>query len=226
MDKTELLQRVRELRGQGRSPKQIARELGVSPSVVAPLVREVAAEAPAGPGELVGTWVSTGWSEGLTVDPARGWTDEGDGPGGLVSVLAARRQGWDKLLVCGYLVDVYCVGVKNTIGPDVLDELEFRRFRDYFFSDYKGWQEVPAELARHLVFGAEEYASDLGFDSLDSFAELAAHLGVWEGPSAITFGRDGRPYYVAGPNDEYRKVLRILEHSVGSPPNYDYVVNP
>ncbi|MFI6600011.1 helix-turn-helix domain-containing protein [Nonomuraea sp. NPDC050536] len=224
MDSAELLQRVRELRGQGRSPKQIARELGVSPSAVAPLVRAIAAEAPSGPGEIVGAWVSDGWSVGLTVDPSRGWTDAEPSPqgAGLVSVLAARRHGWDKVSVAGFLVDVYCLGVKNTIGPDVMDELELRRFRDYFFSDYPGWQEAPVELARNLVFGSEEYAGDLGFETLESFAAVAEHLGPWEGPAAITFGRDGKPYYVAGPNDESRKVLRILEHSVGAPPNYDY----
>jgi orotate phosphoribosyltransferase-like protein len=41
----DLLQRVRELREAGRSPKEIARALGVRPSVAAQLVREVARPA-------------------------------------------------------------------------------------------------------------------------------------------------------------------------------------
>ena len=45
MDSAELKDRVRELRAEGRSPKEIARTLKVAPSVVAPLVRAIAAES-------------------------------------------------------------------------------------------------------------------------------------------------------------------------------------
>jgi hypothetical protein len=38
-----------------------------------------------------------------------------------VSVLVARRDRWDKVSVCGYLADVYCLGVKKVLGPDIKD---------------------------------------------------------------------------------------------------------
>jgi hypothetical protein len=41
---SQLLERVRALRATGRSPKQIARALGLRPAQVTPLVRLVAAE--------------------------------------------------------------------------------------------------------------------------------------------------------------------------------------
>lgn len=44
MDQEELAARVRTLRTQGRSPKEIARALGVPPATVTPLVRTIAAE--------------------------------------------------------------------------------------------------------------------------------------------------------------------------------------
>ncbi|NUP03781.1 MAG: helix-turn-helix domain-containing protein [Nonomuraea sp.] len=210
-------EQVRELRAQGKSPKEIARALKVPPSVVAPLVRAIAAEgAGSGEPEVVGCWTNVGWSAGLGVDPSRGWTDEApeSGAGGMVCVLVARRHTWDKMTVCGYLADVYCLGVKNTIGPDVLDERELRRFREYFFGEYQGYQEVPIELARHLVFGAADYARTLGFEPHEDFAPVAGLLGEWEGDSAITFGRDGRPFYVQGPHDDPGKVLRILRRTL------------
>ncbi|MFG1942252.1 helix-turn-helix domain-containing protein [Nonomuraea sp. NPDC048826] len=227
MDSAELKERVRELRAEGRSPKEIARALKVPPSAVAPLVRAIAAEDAAAGGderepELAGCWMSVGWSNGLGVDPARGWADEApDADGGMVSVLVARRHTWDKMTVAGYLADVYCTGVKNVIGPDVLDERELVRFREYFFSDYKGFQEVPVELARHLVFGADDYARSLGIGSHEEFERVSALLGAWEGPSAITFGRGGRPYYVPGPHDDAPKVIRILRRKL-SYDEFDY----
>ncbi|MER7502178.1 helix-turn-helix domain-containing protein [Nonomuraea pusilla] len=226
MDSAELKDRVRELRGEGRSPKEIARALKVAPSIVAPLVRELAAEAGPVEPEVVGCWMNVGWSAGLAVDPARGWVDEAPdaGAGGMVCVLVARRHTWDKMTVCGYLADVYCLGVKNTIGPDVLDERDLRRFREYFFGDYTGWQEVPIELAQHLVFGSVDYARTLGFEPHEDFEPVAHLLGEWQGPSAITFGRDGRPFYVQGPHDDPGKVLRILQRKL-TPDDFDYVTD-
>jgi len=44
------------------------------------------------------------------------------------------------------------------------------------------------------VFSAVEYARGLGFEPHADFAPAAGHLGPWTGPSAITFGRDGKPF--------------------------------
>jgi hypothetical protein len=40
-------------------------------------------------------------------------------------------------------------------------------------------------------------------------------LGSWAGPSAIRFGRDGKPFFVQGPHDDADAVLQTLERSVG-----------
>lgn len=231
MEPPSLLDQVRELRGQGKSPKQIARALGVAPAAVTPLIRRVAAESRPDDGvaKVVGCWVNRGWSVGLTVEPARGWADgaaqEDSTSGGLASVVVAREHGWDKVSVCGYLVDVYCLGVKNAHGPEIGDELDLRRFRERYFSAYAdGFQEAPFELAQHLVLGAVDYARGLGFEPHQDFAKVAAHLGEWAGASAITFGREGKPFYISGPYDDERKVMRTLEKAVGAPPNFDYIV--
>jgi hypothetical protein len=97
MDSQELLAQVRALRAAGRSPKQIARALGVPPATVAPLVRAIAAadQTDAGEGKLVGCWVSPGWSQGLTVQGHPEWPDvdaADAGAQGLVSVLVTRQE--------------------------------------------------------------------------------------------------------------------------------------
>jgi hypothetical protein len=47
MTNPETIERVRELRQRGRTPKEIARALGLPPAAVAPLIRVVAATQPA-----------------------------------------------------------------------------------------------------------------------------------------------------------------------------------
>lgn len=228
MDDAQLLQQVRQLREQGKSPKQIARALGLAPAVATSLVRTVAAQrATATASPIVGCWINNCWSVGLTVDPARGWADDPspDGLGGLVSVLVARKHRWDKVSMCGYLADVYCLGVKKVLGPDVTDEVGLRRFLPDYYGAYPyGWREAPIDLARHLVYGAVDYARSLGFEPTAAFSDTADHLGPWQGPSAITFGKDGKPFYLSGPHDNPHAVITTLQRAVGPPPNFDYVI--
>ncbi|MEV6872746.1 hypothetical protein [Amycolatopsis sp. NPDC051128] len=97
-----------------------------------------------------------------------------------------------------------------------MDDLELRRFLPQYYSAFDAEPiEVPVELARDIAFGGVEYARGLGFEPRASFKEVADHLGKWSGSSSITFGKDGKPFYVNGPNDNPNSVIRTLTKSVG-----------
>jgi hypothetical protein len=224
MASDEVMERVRELRREGCSPKQIARALGMPPSAVAPLVRAVAAAASAdtpGPAPaLAGCWVSPGWASGLTVDGHPGWPGlpppAHAGPAGLVTVVAARERGGSKVSACSYLVDVYCLGVKNAIGPHVIDRRKLPEFRFQMFRSYPGPPlEANLELAQNLVFGAVEYARGLGFEPHPDFAACAGHLGEWQGPAVIGFGYQGKPLFIQGPQDDAAYIMKRLRRKAG-----------
>src|SRR5918995_1832078 len=154
MDGEELLDRVRALRATGRTPKEIARALGLRPAQVIPLVGDIAAEAHAGASErkLAGCWVSPGWSLGLAVEGHPGWPDVDTADAeafGLVSVLVTRQERYGRVRLCGWLVDVYCLGVKDVIGPRVMDERRAADFHSSFFAAYQARPlEAPPGLAR------------------------------------------------------------------------------
>lgn len=231
MNDDELLARVRELRKGGSSPKEIARKLGLRPAEVAPLVRRVASfQATVDPAErpLVGCWVNAGWSDGLGLDDAPGWaaTDPADGEpttAGLVSVLVARQERAGRATVCGYLTDVYCLGVKNVVGPLAMRIGEVAVYRSTFFQAFdRPPVSVPLDLAQHLVHGAVTYARGLGFEPAPDLPAVLSHLGSPSGPTPIRFGREGRPFYVSGPYDDARSVMRTLDAAVG-PGNYDFL---
>lgn len=221
MSHEELIERVQALRAAGHSPKQIARALGLRPAAARELVRAIASErAAATPATgLVGCWVSRGWSEGLTVSEHVGWPDAAPldpTVAGLASVLVARKHRHGSVSVCGYLVDVWCLGVKDALGPRVMKAHELAAFRRLFFRGYEqAPQAAPIDLAQHLVLGAAEYARALGFEPHADFEPARGHLGPWRGPSGIRFGRDGVPVFVQGPHDDAPRILRTLERSVG-----------
>jgi hypothetical protein len=224
----ERLERVRALRERGQTPKQIARALGIRPAAAARLVRDaaIAAHAEAPEPAVAGCWISPGWSTGLAVDEHADWPlqeDPDSGSEGLVAVLVAREHRYGKVSVCGYLADAYCLGVKNALGPEIMDDHGLRTFIRRFFDGYEGDPlEAPIELAREVVLGSIEYARKLGFEPHPDFAAAAGHLGSWTGPGAITFGKDGRPLYISGPYDDPGPVIRTLERTVG-PGNFDFV---
>lgn len=64
----------------------------------------------------------------------------------------------------------------------------------------------------------------LGFEPHPDFAKGAALLGDWEaGTSDVTFGRDGKPFYINGPRDDTYGTLAKLRQAVGDG-NFEYLV--
>src|SRR5207248_2053653 len=143
---------------------------------------------------------------------------------GLVSVLVARRHRCNSVSVSGYLVDVYCLGVKDVLGPKVMNDVDLRAFVGTYFHLYEAPPlAVPIEMARELVWGAVAYARDLGFEPHRDFEDTAGHLGAWKPTGVVEFGREGKPYFVQGVRDNSTLILRTLERSVGEG-NFHFLV--
>src|SRR4029453_16460789 len=145
----------------------------------------------------------------LTVHSDPEWPDvdvADPGAQGLVSVLVARQERYGRVRLCGWLVDVWCLGVKDVVGPRVIDE---RRAAEFTRSHFAPYQAPPLHL------GAFPYARSLGFEPAPGFQATAGQLGPWTGPSAISFGHNGKPFFVQGPHDNAAAILTTLERSVG-----------
>jgi hypothetical protein len=227
MPDDELLERVRELRARGRSPKEIARALKVRPATVTPLIRRLAAAEPREKeAPLIGCWVNQGWSSSVRFTDHPEWPDTGPGEtgeSGLVIVVVARERG-SSVRVCEFLVDTWCLGVKNALGPKPVERRKLPSFRADAFRSYPGEPvEVPLVLVQRIVFGAIGYARGLGFEPHADFAKAAGHLGQWDGVCDLEFGRDGMPMYIEGPHDDTWRIMHTLRQNVGDG-NFHYLV--
>ncbi len=228
MPTPELLDRVRELREGGYTPKEIARALKMPPSAVAPLVRSVAAaQGRTRQDALIGCWINPGWSSSVKAPERPDWPGsaaaELTGHSGLVTVLVARDRGGSMAGVCFYLVDTWCLGLKDAAGPRSMDR---RRLGGFIRQIFGAWDEpavqVPLELGRQIVYGAIGYASELGFEAHADFERAAGYLGAWDGVCELTFGRDGKPMYISGPYDDGMGIIGKLQGGLGDG-NYDFV---
>ncbi len=177
---------------------------------------------PASRDDKIRCFVSPGWREGLVVPDHAEWSAaDGDvvaprGTGGVAIVLVATPRGYRRFEVCSFLVDTWCLGVKNALMPKRMSAREFEEFRRTTFAPWGGAGiTVSLGLARHLVLGAVEYARGISFEPHRDFSGARAALGTWDGRTAIEFGRDGMPYYRRGPYDDADATIATLERTVG-----------
>ncbi len=76
-----------------------------------------------------------------------------------------------------------------------------------------------------MIYASIEYAAQFGFEPQKDFA-LSQYLlvprGELEEPYQLTFGKDGKPFFIAGPYDNVARILKQLEKTAG-PGNYDFL---
>ena len=144
---------------------------------------------------------------------------------GLVQVLVARQQPDGNICFGFYLVDKLCLGLKNSLAHAGIPPTQYRReIRDRVFRETKA-KDCPVELAHQMIYASIEYAEQFGFQPERDFAlnqYVLEPRGELDEPYSITFGRNGKPFFIAGPNDNVARILRQLEKTAG-PGNFDFL---
>jgi hypothetical protein len=124
------------------------------------------------------------------------------------------------------LVDVYCLGLKDTV-------LFFDCESDWFELMSKlersgqSWATVLPEHVRKVVDGAVAYARAHGIEPHRDFAGVTTLFGDIDASQCLTeftYGMDGRPYFIPGPHDSPVRVSQVMEalsNSAG-PDNFNF----
>ncbi|MBW4617633.1 MAG: DNA-binding response regulator [Desmonostoc vinosum HA7617-LM4] len=234
-------QEIRDLRALNLTPKQIARKLGIKVSEVNAAIQNQAQQTTLdrlASCELDPVYQCLA-SESLIqllpkipqespiknlltkIIPAK---NNDDINRGLGLVVIARVARYNQITVCSYLLDIWCLGVKDTIPPRTVDRVKFPEFAEALFNLFPGKpQEVPLEVAQGMIFSACEYAESLGFQPHKDFSKSRSHIGEWDGRIRIECGRDGKPCYVNGPHDHPQKIMETLNQSRGEG-NFDFII--
>lgn len=205
------------------APKQIARKLRLRPAEVNTFIRQNAETTylkKAQDGTLQPLHeciVNQSAAESLLwgKDP-----QEDRGARGLAQIIVV-RQDHNRYLVGSYLVDYWCLGVKDTIPPGKMGKVEYQRFKEECMLRFdESFVDISLEQAQSIVYGAVDYALSLGFKtkpSADFNTKAQAHLGLRPDTLIpLEFGKDGKPFYISGPYDDSQKILKTLEANVGA----------
>lgn len=233
----ELEKEISNLRALNLTPKQIARKLGLRPSEVTAIIQNQAKQVALAldkKGELAPIakcLANKNMIQELLQPKSKNWfglkskdkdLDLDSGSSGLGLVLVARSVS-NRFRVCSYLVDYWCLGVKDAIGPRQMDRSKYEQFLHHAFQMYpEGYAEITLQQAQDIIFGPIEYAVALGLNPHPDFAAAKDHLGEWNHKTELKFGRDGKPFFMAGPYDNVNKIMRTLTQSVGTH-NFDFM---
>jgi hypothetical protein len=223
-------QEILSLREKKLTPKQIARKLGLKVSEVTGFLQaqaEQVAIARAESGELdpvVECLMNTDSVVNFFPDQALQTIHGDDLEEGMAIVTVTRTSGFNRFTVCTYLVDCWCLGVKDAGGPRQFNRSEYEQFAALSYAPFLyGSQKISLAQAQAIVWGAVEYAETLGFKPHVDFEKTKHHLGEWNGELKLEFGRNGKPCYCAGPYDNASSIIHTLNNSVGEG-NYDYIL--
>ncbi len=138
---------------------------------------------------------------------------------GLAHVLISRLLPKDRVAVAVFLVDRYCLGVKNCFGS-LLVRAEYDRLCKQLDEKFEMEDHSPADV-RKLVEGSIAYARRLGFEPHPDYHRVKPIFGDID-PQASSrefeFGNEGKPLFISGPNDgpdRCRWIVSMLENSCG-----------
>jgi hypothetical protein len=130
---------------------------------------------------------------------------------GLGEVIVCRFKNDGRVEAGIFLLDLYCLGVKNAFHKIFATEEEFlEQLRIH------GLENAPARAGawgRKLVEGAVEYAKSLGISPHPDYKKGARVFGgidASECEEEFAYGHNGRPLFVQGPDDDPETCERIL----------------
>ena len=150
----------------------------------------------------------------------RGWQQTEQ----ITQAIVARRSPDGEIAAGVFLVDLACLGVKNAFAS-VFDTLaEYDELRQGTQSTQE-MVRADLNLVAKVIREALAYARRLGFSPHPDYY-LAAPLLEGADPDAVDtpvpLGKDGKPFFVAGPHDNVPRIMAQLAKAAG-PGNFDFV---
>jgi hypothetical protein len=131
---------------------------------------------------------------------------------GIGSLVIARQDSEDGIVFAVFLVDIYCLGVKDAFWR-AGSSGEFQTMVERIEESQTLSAITPACLVK-IIQGAIAYAHSFGFSPHPDYHHAAMLLeGIDSAacPQEFQFGRDGKPFYFQGPNETDAQAEVIMQ---------------
>ncbi len=131
---------------------------------------------------------------------------------GIGMVILTRKTGVRSFALGNFLVDAYCLGVKDAMFREV-DEEQLETLLDGIGAGARLAPIDPA-YARKLLRDAAAYAQSLGLPPHPDYAAVGPLFGDVDADACdvqFPFGYQGRPLYVVGPTESPTQIRRQID---------------
>ncbi len=163
-----------------------------------------------------------------TKRPTEAWRSESLWENGMGQVVVARFKASGEAEVGVFLLDVFCLGVKNA-SYTRSSAFGYEDLLSRIFPETDPRTGLTPACARRLVEESVAYAGRFGIPPHEDYKVGCRVLGGIEASGCaetFTFGCEGKPQFIQGPNDSpqfVRNVLRCLDRVCGEG-HYHYIV--
>ena len=130
---------------------------------------------------------------------------------GVCNLVVARIRA-NRVEIGIFLNDCWCLGVKDAVYLSAESEASFEEFVNERLPQECRERIHPA-CAKKLIYGAVAYAERLGFAPHRDYRKARRVLGgidVAVCTEDFTFGKDGKPFYVASEMDSLERINRVI----------------
>jgi hypothetical protein len=147
----------------------------------------------------------------------------------MTTVLVARNHINGNITVCTYLVDLMCLGVKDSMYLFNVPIHKYEEFKDKLLGKME-MTEIDYPLAHNIVFAGVEFAEEYGFKPHKDYESVTKFMLEEDTDDIelieIECGQDSKPLYIQGPFEDEakaRKIMAQLERTAGKG-NYDFMI--
>jgi len=145
---------------------------------------------------------------------------------GIGTVVISRKMRNNHIGAGVFLLDVYCLGVKNAYFT-LLTENEYPLNIDKMGQN-ENFKNIHPSCARKLIEQCVNYAKNLGFNPHKDYRLSQKIFGDIDSTAChlrFDFGKEGKPFYISGPNESFersKKIINTLLQRCGED-NFDYL---
>ncbi len=151
------------------------------------------------------------------------WQQEGN----IVQILVARRSPSGQIAAGTFLVDLGCLGVKSAFASLFDTRREYEQKLRARITSQQEMIKADLNLVAKIIREAIAYAKDLGFKPDPDYRDAMLVLGDADPDACDTpiplGGRDGKPFYIAGPYDNVDRIMAKLMRKLG-PDGFTYLI--
>ena len=146
------------------------------------------------------------------------WSAEGS----ITHLTISRKHINGNITFCSYLVDLKCMGIKDTMYKFNIPDFEFDEFVDQLDSNLH-LMEIDYNLVHNIIYAAWEFGEEIGFEPHKDFLSITQYMLAEDSDDIplieVACGdEEGKPIYIQGPFEDdamANMIINRLEKNVG-----------